>query len=173
MTLEPWQQRLVVEVDGWIDLDCCDKAIERLQPLLDDPATHSVAIGLRARALVALGRHTEALADIGILRALDADPEWLDLTEAWCRKRTGNLDGAIRCMKDLLARDPRSAIGHFNLGCYLALAGRLEDALDEVSIACGMDETFRSHATDETDLDGLRGDPRFAALLRAGTERHD
>ncbi len=165
MTLEPWQQRLVVEVDGWIDLDCCEKAIERLEPLLHDPRTHAVAIGLRARALVALGRHAAALCDIASLRGIDADPEWLDLTEAWCRKRTGDLDGAIRCMRDLVARDPRSAIGHFNLGCYLALAGQLGEALDEVTIACGLDETFRSHAIGETDLDGLRGDERFEALL--------
>lgn len=173
MTLHPWQQRLVVEVDGWIDLDCCEKAIVRLQPLLDDPETHSVAIGLRARALVALGRHAEALADIDALRAQDADPEWLDLTEAWCRKRTGDLDGAIRCMRDLLAREPRSAIGHYNLGCYLALAGHHAEALDEVTVACGIDETFRSHAMDESDLDGLRGDARFAALLRSGATGRD
>ena len=76
-------------------------------------------------------------------------------------------------MKDLLARDPRCAIGHFNLGCYLALAGRLADALDEVTIACGIDETFRSHAMDETDLDGLRGDARFEALLRRGARGRD
>lgn len=173
MTLLPWQQRLVVEVDGWIDLDCGEKAVQRLQPLLDDPATHAVAIGLRARALVALGRHAAALADIATLRAQDADPEWLDLTEAWCRKRTGDLDGSIRCMKDLLARDPRSAIGHFNLGCYLALAGRLAEALDEVTIACGIDETFRSLAIDETDLDALRGDARFEGLLRKAGRRVD
>lgn len=165
MKLEPWQQRLVVEVDGWIDLDCCEKAIERLEPLLHDPVTHAVAIGLRARALVALGRHEEALRDIATLRGIDADPEWLDLTEAWCRKRTGDLDGSIRCMRALVARDPRSAIGHFNLGCYLALAGHLAEALDEVTLACGLDEAFRSHAIGETDLDGLRGDSRFEALL--------
>lgn len=173
MTLQPWQQRLVVEVDGWIDLGCCEKALERLAPLLQEELTREVGTGLRARALVALGRHAEAVEDITFLRRGGADPEWLDLTEAWCRKRLGDLDGAIRCMQDLLAREPRSAIGHYNLGCYLALTGRLTEALDEVTVACGIDGTFRSHAMDETDLDGLRGDARFAALLRTGASGRD
>ena len=173
MTLQPWQQRLVVEVDGWIDLGCCEKALERLAPLLQDEMTREVGTGLRARALVALGRHAEAVEDIAFLRRGGADPEWLDLTEAWCRKRLGDLEGAMRCMRDLLAREPRSAIGHYNLGCYLALSGRLQEALDEVTVACGIDGTFRSHAVGETDLDALRGDLRFEGLLPMQPPRHD
>jgi hypothetical protein len=37
-----------------------------------------------------------------------------------------------------------------------------------VTIACGMDEALRTHAVTETDLDVLRDDPRFAALMPSG-----
>lgn len=158
-------QRLVAEIDGWLDLRCPERALERLDPLLADPRTEEVALTLRVRAFVAQKRHKEALVDIETLRVRNHDPEWLDLTEAWCRKRLKDLPGSIRCMEQLLQRDAKSAIGHFNLGCYLALAGESERALDEVAIACGIDASFREMLHDEPDLDSIRGDERFAALM--------
>ncbi|GAB4137826.1 MAG: hypothetical protein Fur0037_03190 [Planctomycetota bacterium] len=159
-------QRLAAEIDGWLDLRCPEKALERLAPMLESPQGRQGALYLRVRALVALGRYEEALEDIAALRSSPIDPDWLDLTEAWCRKRVGDLPAAIGCMRSLLERNQRSAIGHFNLGCYLALSGMLDEALDEVTLACGIDEEFRSLANSERDLDALAGDPRFQSLLR-------
>lgn len=158
-------QRLVAEIDGWLDLRCPERALERLDPLLADPRTEEVALTLRVRAFVAQKRHKEALTDIAALRIRNHDPEWLDLTEAWCRKRMQDLPGSIRCMEQLLRRDTKSAIGHFNLGCYLALSGEGDRALDEVAIACGIDPSFREMLQDEPDLDSIRGDARFGALM--------
>ena len=126
-------------------------------------------LALRVRAFVSTKRHREAIADLDELRTMDYEPEWLDLTEAWCRKRLQDLPAAVRCMQQLLYRNPRSAIGHFNLGCYLALSGDKERALDEVSIACGLDESFRPMLHDEVDLISLRQDPRYQELAAGGS----
>lgn len=158
-------QRVIAEIDGWLDLRCPERALERLDALLTNPLTENIALTLRIRAYVAQKRHKEAIEDIETLRSRDHDPEWLDLTEAWCRKRIQDLPGSIRCMEQLLDRNGKSAIGHFNLGCYLALAGDSDRALEEVTIACGIDATFRDMLHDEPDLDSLRGDDRFAALM--------
>lgn len=160
-------QRLATEVDGWLDLRCPDKALEKLQPMLDRPDARSEGLALRVRAYVALKKHKPALADIHELREASYDPEWLDLTEAWCKKRVQDLPGAIECMGRLLQRNAGSAIGHFNLGCYLALVGEREQALDEVTLACGLDTSFRELLFSEPDLETLFKDPRFVAL--AGT----
>jgi len=163
-------QRLADEVDGWLDLRCPERALERLQPLLLDPAGRPAGLTMRIRAYVRMGRHAEALTDIAELRTGKDAVDWLDLCEAWCRKRVADLAGAIRCMEQLIARNPRSDIGHFNLGCYLALAGQRDRAIDEVTLACGLTDSFRDLARDEPDLDSLRNDARFRQLMRAGKE---
>ena len=80
---------------------------------------------MRVRALVAMEDLAGALADLARLKGLDHDEEWADVTEAWCRKRLDDLPGAVACMERLIDRG-RSPIGHFNLGCYLALMGEAE-----------------------------------------------
>ncbi|MCA8964005.1 MAG: tetratricopeptide repeat protein [Planctomycetes bacterium] len=166
-------QRLADEIDGWLDLRCPERAIDLLGPMLGDPEGRAAGLTMRVRAYVRQGRYAEALVDLAELRQSYAELEWIELTEAWCRKRSDDLPGAVRCMERLLQRHPRSGIGHFNLGCYLALVGDVARAVDEVTIACGIDEEFRSLARDEPDLDALRTDGGFRQLLRARTGGHN
>lgn len=157
-------QRRAVEVDGWLDLGCPELALRKLEPLLANPGARAVGLHLRVRALVELGRFEEALADIETLRPLHHDPEWLDLTEAWCCKRIGRLAHAVVCMERLIRREPGNAIGHFNLGCYLAIAGESDRAMAMVTRACALDATFRGPALDDPDLDNIRARAEFARL---------
>lgn len=154
-----------MEVDGWLDLGCPAHALQRMAPLLAAPGARPVALALQVRALVELGQHAAALDAIDELAYFEHDPEWRLVTEAWCRKRLDDLPGALRCMRRLTELEPHSAIGHFNLGCYLALAGEREEAIEEVTVACGIDDDFRKHAATEADLEPLRDDPRFQVLL--------
>ncbi|MCA8975672.1 MAG: hypothetical protein KDC98_13200 [Planctomycetes bacterium] len=162
----PSLRRIAEEIDGWLDLKCPERALVRIDALLAHEGGRHVGLAMRIRAYVALARHREALADIEELREVVEARDWLDLCEAWCRKRLADLPGAIRCMERLVQRNPKSDIGHFNLGCYLALAGELGRAIDEVTIACGLDDELRDLARNEPDLDSLRADSRFRALMR-------
>lgn len=163
-------QRLAEEIDGWLDLRCPDKALARLPALLADPAARPAGLALRVRALARLGDYQAALADLTELRATGQLSDWVDLTEAWCRRRTDDLQGAIRRLRELVARNPKSAEGHYNLACYLAMAGQRDAAIDALSLACGLDGHLRDHARDEPDLDGLRTAPSFRTLIRVTGE---
>jgi tetratricopeptide (TPR) repeat protein len=159
-------QRLADQIDGWLDLRVPERALELLAPMLADTAGRPAALVLRVRALARLGRYAEALPDLAELRQRDPNEGWVDLTEAWCKKRTDDLRGAIACLERLVARDHKSDIAWFNLGCYLALAGETDRAIDAVTLACGLGEVCRDYARDDPDLDALRNDPRFRQLLR-------
>ncbi len=162
----PALQRLADQIDGWLDLRCPDRAIALLGPLLAEPTARAAGLAMRVRALARLGNYRDALPDLAELRTAAPEESWIDLTEAWCRKRAGDLPGAIRCLETLVLRDHRSDVAHFNLACYLALAGEHDRAIDELTLACGLDEHCRDFARDDPDLDPLRTDPRFRQLLR-------
>ncbi|MCB9877819.1 MAG: hypothetical protein H6835_09480 [Planctomycetes bacterium] len=159
-------QRLVDQVDGWLDLRCPERALELLPPLLDDPEGRALGLELRVRANARLGEYRAALIDLDELRPAYHDQDWLDLTEAWCRRRAADLPGAIACAARLVARTHQSGLGWFNLACYHALAGDATAAIDALSVACGLGAEFRDFAKDEPDFDSLRRDERFRHLLR-------
>jgi len=162
----PTLRRLVDQVDGWLDLRCPERALELVAPLLGDPDGRAIGLSLRVRANARLANFQQALADLTELRSSHPDDDWVDLTEAWCRRRLDDLPGAIRCARQLVQRNHRSDTGHFNLACYLALAGHRDDAIDALSIACGLNPSCRDEARDEPDFDSLRTDDRFRQLLR-------
>ncbi|HEB52211.1 MAG TPA: tetratricopeptide repeat protein [bacterium] len=158
--------RLVDQIDGWLELRCPERAIELLPPLLNAPEARACGLSLRIRALLRMAQYDAAIVDLGELRKLHPQDDWVDLTEAWCRRRRGDLDGAIRCVEQLLARNHRHDVAHFNLACYLALTNQKDRAIDELSLACGLNPDCRAYAVDEPDFDGLRTDERFRQLLR-------
>jgi tetratricopeptide (TPR) repeat protein len=159
-------ERLADQIDGWLELRVPERALALVEPLLREPAARAAGLELRIRAHCRLGNYADALADLGELRQLEPTHDWIDLTEAWCRRRTGDLRGAIRCARQLVERNHRAELGHFNLACYLALAGDTDAAIETLSIACGLDARCRDYARDEPDFDALRKDPRFRQLLR-------
>ena len=159
-------QRLVDQIDGWLELRCPERALELVDPLLAEPAARTAGLVLRVRAFARMGDFQSALRDLGELQQAGTADDWIDLTEAWCRRRIDDIDGAIRCTEQLVKRNRRSDIGHFNLACYLALAGMHDRAVDALSLAVGLNPDCRDFARDEPDFDRLRTDPRFRQLLR-------
>ena len=60
-----------------------------------------------------------------------------------------------------LSDHPDNAALHYNLGCYAALAGDTESALEHLTRAAKLDPRTRDWAAGDADLDAIRSDPRF------------
>ena len=65
-----------------------------------------------------------------------------------------------------LAQEPDEPMLLYNVGCIYSLAGEFEEAIDvlEKAVACGL--TQRGWYEHDSNLDPLRNNPRFQALLR-------
>lgn len=61
------------------------------------------------------------------------------------------------------------ALSRYNLACLSALGGETARALNLIGKALQLDPGLMENAREDHDLDPLRGDPTFAAMLASGT----
>jgi serine/threonine protein kinase/tetratricopeptide (TPR) repeat protein len=127
-----------------------------------------------AQSYVALGRAAEAEAAYRRAYAVAEDHLTLNPDDpraatmcavALCR--TGQPEKGLACAEQAVAIDPEDAGVRYNVACLYALEGKLEEAITS------LEEAFRhgfgnaEWIAHDPDLDSLRGDPRFQALLTA------
>jgi Flp pilus assembly protein TadD len=153
------------EAEGYLELGLPALALEALQRLGDPTDFAPSTLYLWGEALRAAARYVEAI--LPLEKAAQAEPEnmhvWLAL--GWCYKRTGRLELAVEAIRKALVADPTEALLHYNLACYLSLAGDKEKALEHLSQALNLDPDYRHLIDSESDFDPLRSDPDFQALL--------
>ena len=65
----------------------------------------------------------------------------------------------------LAEANPQYAGLLYNVACCASLAGRAEEAVDNLRRAIALSERFRAYARDDSDFDPLRGDPAFEELV--------
>jgi tetratricopeptide (TPR) repeat protein len=74
---------------------------------------------------------------------------------------------SLELYQELLEGDfPRKAGILFNIACNEALLGRSDDAIEHLRAAIEADEKAVELAREDTDLDSIRNDPRFAELTK-------
>lgn len=78
--------------------------------------------------------------------------------------RRGDYQAAIEIAAQGLQDWPDHPALHYQLACYHALGGNTSDAFNHLERATAGDSRAREWAAQDTDLDTLRDDPRFAAL---------
>ena len=77
----------------------------------------------------------------------------------------GDYDAHTEAMRQLLAADPDDDRSRYNLACGHALAGRGDEALEQLQIL--LDRRIDLGAAADPDFRSLAGDPRFEALIEA------
>ena len=79
--------------------------------------------------------------------------------------RLGRLEEGLAADQRLVHLVPEDPTVHYNLACSLALLGRKQTALDALERALALGYRDGEHLGADEDLDGLRDEPRFRALV--------
>jgi tetratricopeptide (TPR) repeat protein len=113
------------------------------------------------------------LAACAFRRAAQHRPARLDalIGLGWCQKRMGRVDLAVVSLTRALAIAPEEPRLHYNLACYLSLAGQYRAAVYELAWALELEPALRHRAIIEPDFDAIHASPAFEALTssrRAG-----
>jgi uncharacterized Ntn-hydrolase superfamily protein len=78
-------------------------------------------------------------------------------------------DEAVARGEEAIALDPASGEGYYHTACYLARAGRSEEALARLADAIGRDPKLAPRAAGDSDFESLRTAPRFQELTAGKT----
>jgi len=167
------RRRHLRAAEGYVSLELPDFALRELRRVKDPGPLAAAYYTLLGEALRQKEQYDEALEAYERADQLKPHDLTVGVGKAWCYKRTGQLHLAIRTMEELYRHHPKESIVLYNLSCYLALAGRREEALSWLGRALRLDGSLRRLIPDESDFDSLRDDPQFrmiAGLDVDGTE---
>ena len=92
---------------------------------------------------------------------------WEEIALAEKYRRAGRADDGRAIMEQLVVDRPDYWATHYNAGCWEALAGNPDAALQHLRRAKELDTEGEStqYFREDSDLDSLRDDPRFQELL--------
>ncbi len=150
-----------------------DQALEILQALLGEHYDNWKILNELGHVHIAKGDF--AVAVQSFKDALSLEPElsglWNNL--GYAHKVAGEIDEAIeatRKAKSLAKTTDEINSATYNLACYMALAGKHEQAIRYLSHVCRSDPSIKEWAKEDPDLNCLRSDSRFARILEYSPE---
>jgi tetratricopeptide (TPR) repeat protein len=159
------REKRIAAAEGYLTLDLPEQALSELDAVPDPQEAAYMVSFLRGMALRQLDRHEEAIEAFDVAAAINGKNIDLLLAQAWCFKRVGRLDRAIEVTEKAYQVSPKTALVLYNLACYLALAGRKNDALSWLGRALRVDASYARLIPDEHDFDSLRHDIDFRQLV--------
>lgn len=137
---------------GFLELGDPDSAWEELESLPAEERAHPVVLRMRVQIYRAKERWMEMAEVARHLTEIEPDQpsHWTD--RAWAERRHLGIPVAQKTL--LIARDrfPQAGIIHYNLACYAAVQGRLDDAKDRLARAIELESSFKVLALEDDDL---------------------
>jgi hypothetical protein len=78
----------------------------------------------------------------------------------------GKLDDAEKELNEAAARDPKQSLVYYNMGVLRLKQGRTDDALKQFEASFLNGFSYFDEMAKDPDLDSIRNDPRFVALVK-------
>jgi len=121
------------------------------------------ALGRKADALTMSSRVVQLLERYLQINPADANAL---LRGAQCLVALGHKERALQWMQGVQNIDPDEPVVLYNVACTYAMVGEPERAMEYLEKMPPRGEWFKGWAEHDPDLDSLRNDPRFQALLK-------
>ena len=150
-------ERNLTAAQGYLELDMPEEALEELNQLPSDLHSHNEILQLRLVVLMRLKNWTEALALCEQLQARFPQLTTGFIHAAFCLHELGKTGEARQVLlggPSALLREPTY---HYNLGCYEAVLGNHDAAVEYLRASFSMDPHFRDIAKRDPDLQVLAG----------------
>jgi TolB-like protein/tetratricopeptide (TPR) repeat protein len=143
-----------------------DEAIRLYREILEfDPTSHRPYAAM-GRALSLQGKYAEALEMLEKARAIEQDLPWVQAAIGQILGLSGDRQGASRVLAALEARARERYIASTCFAVVHLGLGEIDQALDWLERGCDRREMSVTHIGVHPAYDGLRGQPRFEALLK-------
>ena len=94
------------------------------------------------------------------------EPTPIEATEAFAASEKGDYETALAKERVVVEKRPDDPVAIFNAGCFAALAGHSDEAIEYLQRAIAINERIKELVRTDEDLDSIREDPRFDALTK-------
>ncbi len=136
---------------AFVWLVACCPAQEQVPDLPEAPVTPAPAGVMQAPQVMAFNRMADA--------------------QVHALFRQGEYEQAERMLRASIQRSPNQPVYHYNLACSLARQKRIDEAFASLQQAVTLGFVHVQPLRMDADLDGLRADDRFAAILESAEIR--
>ncbi|MGY5875294.1 MAG: tetratricopeptide repeat protein [Candidatus Thorarchaeota archaeon] len=144
------------------------EAEELLRTTLDSHPAESFLWHQLGHVLLAKSEHDDAEAAFLKTTQLAPDYFWSWMSLGFTRKEKGDLEGAINVTvtaQTLSKTNQEQCLSAYNLGCYMTLQGRRDEAMKYLRVAIEGDAAIKEWAQQDDDLLSLHEDDEFIKLV--------
>ena len=151
-------ERALLAAQGYLELGMVEEALTELTSVSDELRDDPDIIELRLHILMQGRRWAEALttAEELLRKKPNAVPGYIH--GAFALHELGRTAEA----RDLLLKGPgdlrKDPTFHYNIGCYEAVLGNRESALESLNQSFALDETYRDFAKRDPDLEAIKAE---------------
>jgi lipopolysaccharide biosynthesis regulator YciM len=156
MTIDPQFQRRLLAASGFAELSLFQEAVEELEDLPETSKDLPSVLVVWLEVYQRWQKWSEAEAVATRLSEMEPEePNWL-IALAYATRRSRGLAFAREILLRASEKDPNCGTIQFNLACYAAQLGHLEEARQRLSRAIQLDKAFAAMAKTDADLEAIR-----------------
>ena len=156
---EAGQEELYVVLNGAATFDIDGESVEA-------PTGALVNVQPTARRKATATEDGTTILVVGGTPGKPYEPAPQEAADAFAAYNKGEYEEALAKQLVVVEKQPENPIAHFNVGCFAARAGHADQALEALGRAIEINERVKELMATDEDLDSIREDERFTALMK-------